>query len=105
MIEFSWENKEEANTLPDLPLLKPISSLPMTKLVKLIAKRDWVATSVRLMDPNFRHETQRLTMLPPCGQLDDMIGLPLHLACTMRPLPPASLVERLIETYPEGARR
>ena len=74
----------------------------------LLWKRQWdvVQERLTLMEGNSnkcKDELKRSTKLP-CFSNGGK-GLPLHLACAMRPLPPASIVEALLSHYPEATKQ
>lgn len=67
--------------------------LAMSDLPTLIKQRNWEIAQARLKD--HPHEASTKVTLP-CFPGGNCRGLPLHLACSIRPLPPVSFVTLLI---------
>ena len=74
-----------------------------TVLSKMIWEGRWDQARSWLSSQKRRHEAWQEVKLPG-SSVDACYGLPLHLACAMRPSPPPSFVKYLIEVYPEGVR-
>jgi len=72
-------------------------------LCDLIWERDWDAVQTRLATSEGHRELQSYNKLP-CFSNGGK-GMPIHLACVMRPLPPAYIVETLLTFYPESAHQ
>lgn len=73
-----------------------------TILSYLIEARNWGKASDRLKD--FPEEASTEIIIN-CFQSGACKGLPLHLACTLRPLPPSSFLLFLISFYPSAVSR
>jgi hypothetical protein len=74
-----------------------------TVLSKMIWEGRWDQARSWMSSQKRRHEAWQEVKLPG-SSVDACYGLPLHLACAMRPSPPPSFVKHLIEAYPEGVR-
>jgi hypothetical protein len=72
-------------------------------LSKMIWEGRWDQARSWLSSQKRRHEAWQEVKLPG-SSVDACYGLPLHLACAMRPSPPPSFVKHLIDVYPEGVR-
>mmetsp|Transcript_23008 Transcript_23008/g.53369 ORF Transcript_23008/g.53369 Transcript_23008/m.53369 type:complete len:298 (-) Transcript_23008:236-1129(-) len=71
-----------------------------SKLAWHIRERNWDAATARLWTHASRGEVRQECSLSMSGSLHG--AFPLHLACSMRPLPPASFVRQLLLLYPEA---
>ena len=81
-------------------LVKNSKRSKMTVLSALIWEGQWNLALCRLKSNQFRYEARQEIELP-FGNSD---GLPLHLACVMRPWPPAAFLRILLGSYPEACR-
>ena len=70
-----------------------------TTLSTLIWEGRWEQALERLSCVSTRREAIEEIHLP-CFQSGTCQGLALHLACAMRPLPPTTLIEQLIQAFP-----
>ncbi|CAB9505152.1 expressed unknown protein [Seminavis robusta] len=73
-----------------------------TALCQLLWARQWEASLQLLLQGN-RQQVQQWCPLPCFGQ--NATGLPLHLVCAMRPLPPVEIVRTILQKYPEAAQQ
>ena len=79
-------------------------------LTQLLWNREWDAVQERLQLPppdnttttKMNKEARRFGKLPCFSNAGQ--GLPLHLACAMRPLPPFEVFDLLIQNYPEATQ-
>ncbi|OEU18231.1 hypothetical protein FRACYDRAFT_236502 [Fragilariopsis cylindrus CCMP1102] len=78
---------------------------PDRSLWKLLSEQRWEWAEERLRI--YPEEAKQMIHFPTpsttsyCGVNEaDMMVLPLHMACSMRPLPPTSLIEDLVDAYP-----
>ncbi len=71
-----------------------------SKLVEWLWTRRWDRFQDRLSSMRHRHEVGEETDLP-C--FTHCRGLPLHLACAMRPLPPLPIIQQLVQAFPHAA--
>jgi hypothetical protein len=74
-----------------------------TKLSDLVCQRKWAEARDRLASESGRHDIREMISIPFLSQYL-CHALPLHLACALRPLPPASFVRLLIELYPDAVK-
>ena len=72
-------------------------------LSDLILQRKWAAARTRLASPKHQHEIQERIPIPFSSQ-ESFHALPLHLACALRPLPPASFVRFIIKLHPPATK-
>ena len=72
-------------------------------LSELMLQRNWSEARQRLASEAHEHEIYKRLSIPYTSG-DISYALPLHLACALRPLPPASFVRFLIKLYPDGTR-
>lgn len=70
-----------------------------TTVVEHIWNREWETAEYIL---SHDHSTAAREYELPCFPFRDSYGLPLHLACIMRPLPPATFLKTLIDTNPQA---
>jgi hypothetical protein len=68
------------------------------KLSDLICQRKWAEARDRLSSETGRREVRETISIPFLSP-DMCRALPLHLSCALRPLPPASFVQLLIDLY------
>lgn len=83
---------------PFLWLASTQHSSSSKSLSELLWNRDWEHVPDRIIV--HPEEVSQATFLP---NMPHMKALPLHLACTMRPLPPVEIVQFLLSVYPEAA--
>jgi hypothetical protein len=74
-------------------------------LIELISEQQW-ESAIRRLKRNPKEAAEGIQSIELCiggsrGYVDTS-GLPLHLACSMRPLPPTNFMELLINKHPEA---
>jgi len=97
--------KEPNNTISELRWsgTSGIEERERQGLSDLILQRKWSEARQRLASEAHEHEIYESVPMSYTSQ-DTSRALPLHLACALRPLPPASFVRFLIKLHREAAR-
>lgn len=72
-------------------------------LSELILARNWTKARQRLASEEHEHEIHEPIPVWHSSQ-DESHALPLHLACSLRELPPVSFIRFMLKLHPEAAR-